>query len=164
MTVSGHASGHPLRSTAFGILLFVAMLATALAMGAALAHLLELPNKVALPSDQYFIVQQSYRGWNRLAYLLVLELATMVAVAVMARHEPAVLWPVVIAILCLLAAQALFWIFTYPANVATENWTMIPADWETLRRRWEYSHAAGAILQTFAMAALIFATIARARG
>jgi hypothetical protein len=35
---------------------FVALLSTALAMGGALAHALELPNKIDLASDQYFML------------------------------------------------------------------------------------------------------------
>ncbi|MEQ1868129.1 MAG: DUF1772 domain-containing protein [Alphaproteobacteria bacterium] len=151
-------------STAYEILFFVALLATALALGAALAHALELPNKIGLPKDEYFIVQKAYLGWNRLVYILVIELASMVAVAAMSRHEPFVLWPVVIAISCLVFAQAVFWIYTYPANAATESWTIAPGNWDALRTQWEYSHAVGAALQILAMSFLIVAALARARG
>ena len=70
---------------------------------------------------------------------------------------------VVRAVLCLTAAQIIFWTYTFPANVATENWTKVPEDWEALRWRWEYSHAAGAVCQILAMCALILAVLARAR-
>lgn len=148
---------------AYEAVFFVALLATALALGGALAHALELPNKIGLPSDEYFIVQKAYRGWNQLAYLLIVQFTSMIGVAVMSRHEPYVLWPAVAAIICLLSAQALFWMYTFPANVATENWTVIPDDWEALRRQWEYSHAAGAAFQILAMSSLIIAALARAR-
>jgi hypothetical protein len=137
------------------------LLVTALALGAALAHLLELPNKINLPEREYFIVQQAYRGWNQLAYLLVIELISMLAIAGLSWHEPRVLWPILAAILCLLCAQAVFWTFTYPANAATDNWTAIPADWDSLHTRWEYSHALGAAFQLMAMSALIVAVLAR---
>lgn len=152
------------RSMIYDVVFFIALLATALALGAALAHALELPNKIDLPKDQYFVVQQAYRGWDHLAYLLLVELLSMIAVAVMSRHDPYVFWAVVAAICCLAAAQALFWIFTYPANAATANWTRAPPNWEALRDRWEYSHAAGAAFQTLAMASLIVAVIGRGRG
>jgi hypothetical protein len=42
---------------------FVALLTSALVLGPALAHLLELPNKIDLPREEYFIVQKAYRGW-----------------------------------------------------------------------------------------------------
>lgn len=45
------------------IVFFVALLSTALALGGALAHLFELPTKMSLPREHYFIVQTIYRGW-----------------------------------------------------------------------------------------------------
>jgi hypothetical protein len=45
------------------IAFFIALMATALALGAALAHALELPNKIVLSRDDYFVVQKAYRGW-----------------------------------------------------------------------------------------------------
>jgi hypothetical protein len=142
---------------------FVAMLATAVALGGALAHVFELPNKIDLPRDEYFIVQKIYRGWNQLAYVLLVQLVSMIALAVLSRRAAYVLWPVVVAILGLLSAQAVFWLYTYPANAATGNWTAIPDNWETLRKQWEYSHALGAAFQLLAMSALILAALAHAR-
>ncbi|WP_200840823.1 hypothetical protein [Geminicoccus flavidas] len=143
------------------VILFIALLATALALGAALAHALELPNKIGLPRDEYFIVQQAYRGWDRLGYLLAVQLLAMILAALLSRHEPRVATLAIVAIASLLAAQAVFWIYTYPANVATENWTRMPDDWEHLRREWEYSHVAGAGFQLLAMCALLVAALVR---
>ena len=41
----------------------LSVLLTALTLGPAMAHLLEAPVKLFLPRDQYFQVQQIYRGW-----------------------------------------------------------------------------------------------------
>ena len=38
-----------------------------------------------------------------------------------------------------------------------------PADWEALRRSWEYSHLAGAAVQLIGLASLILAVVRRAR-
>ena len=142
---------------------FVALLATALALGGALAHVLELPNKIGMSREDYFIVQRVYLGWNCLAYLLLIELAGMLAVIFLYRAQPSVLWPALVALSCLLAAQVVFWVFTFPTNQATSSWSQQPANWETLRWQWEYSHLAGAALQTLAMAALIVAVLRRSR-
>jgi hypothetical protein len=150
-------------SAAYDVVFFIALLSTAVALGGALAHLFELPNKVGLPRDEYFVVQQVYRGWDRLGYVLLVELVSMTAVAIMSRRERPVFWPALFAILFLLAAQAVFWTNTFPANVATRNWTVIPDDWEALRVQWEYSHAVGATCQLLAMSSLIIAVLARAR-
>jgi hypothetical protein len=140
---------------------FIALLATAVALGAAAAHALELPNKVNLPANEYFIVQKAYRGWDRLALLLLIELLAMIAVASLYWSTPAVRWAVLAAIACLASAQLVFWTFTYPANLATKNWTLVPDDWQQLRRNWEYSHAAGALFQLLAMTAMIVAVLSR---
>lgn len=142
---------------------FVALLATALALGGALAHVLELSNKIGMSREDYFIVQRVYLGWNRLAYLLLIELAGMLAVIFFYRAQPSVLWPALIALSCLVAAQFIFWVFTFPTNQATSNWSQQPENWETLRWQWEYSHLAGAAFQTLAMAALIVAVLRRSR-
>ena len=42
---------------------FFNLLFTVFALAPALAHLLELPNKIGLSRDDYLIVQQIYRGW-----------------------------------------------------------------------------------------------------
>ena len=143
------------------ILFFLALLASALAFGAALAHALELPNKIGLSRDDYFIVQKAYAGWDRLAYLLLVQLLSLVGLAVLSWHRPQVLWLVVVTLLCLFAAQAVFWIYTYPANVATQNWTTIPDNWQMLRRQWEYSHLAGALFQLVGLSALMIAALRR---
>jgi hypothetical protein len=143
--------------------MFVALLSTAVALGAALAHLLELPNKIRLPVDEYFIVQGIYRGWNRLGLVLFVQLLSILTLIALSSRKSGVFWSAVLALLCLMGAQALFWLYTFPANVATANWTVVPQDWEQLRRQWEFSHAAGALLQLGAMIALIIASIGRAR-
>src|SRR5262245_39814809 len=42
----------------------LAVVFTALAMSAGMAHLFALPNKINLPAAEYFEVQQIYRGWS----------------------------------------------------------------------------------------------------
>ena len=138
---------------------FIALFATALALGAALAHALELPNKFGLSQAEYFTVQQIYRGWNLLGLLLAVELFGILALVARNRQQPRVLWLLLLALALLVAAQAIFWIFTFPANKATANWTIPPANWEHLRRQWEFSHLAGAVCQGMAMAALIVAAL-----
>jgi hypothetical protein len=49
----------------------------------------------------------------------------------------------------LFTVLVLFFAVPFPANQATANWTQLAADWEVLRRHWEWSHALNAVL-TFA--------------
>lgn len=151
--------GAPRTGLAFEAAFFFALLSTAVALGGALAHLFELPNKIDLDRDAYFTVQQIYRGWNQLAYVLVAQLVSMLALTALSWSSPRLFWPALIALAGLVGAQAVFWVYTYPANVATDQWTSIPQNWETLRDQWEYSHAAGALFQLLAMCALIVAVL-----
>lgn len=146
-----------LRNAAF----FAAIVVTAFALGAALAHALELPNKMQMTREQYFVMQRAYDGWNRLAVVLAAELAAMLALVLLYRREMRVLRPVLAAIGFLLAAQAVFWLWTFPANEATAQWTLQPANWEALRYQWEYSHLAGAGFQLLTLCALVIAVLRR---
>jgi hypothetical protein len=138
-------------------------MATSLALGAALAHAYALPNKIGLDRDAYLTVQGIYQGWNRLALVLLAQLIGILGVAILWRRQPHVLWPALTALVCLISAQVVFWVWTAPANAATDNWTRLPEHWELLRRDWEFSHLAGAGFQLLAMAGLIVAAIGRAR-
>jgi hypothetical protein len=150
-------------SRAANIAFFIALLTSALVLGPALAHLIELPNKIGLSREEYFIVQKLYRGWSQIGWLLGVQIAALLIAAILARAERRVMVFTLLALACVLAAQALFWTFTYPANAATANWTASPDDWEKLRLHWEFSHAAGAAFQVLGLALLIVATLNRGR-
>ncbi|MGZ3341547.1 MAG: DUF1772 domain-containing protein [Reyranella sp.] len=151
-----------LPTRASSIVFFIALLASAAMLGPALAHAFELPAIMKLPRDEYFIVQQVYRGWSNFSLLLVVvQLISLVTTAYLERRERRVLLPTVLAILFVLGAQVLFWAYSHPANVATANWTMPTDDWVGLRRVWEYSSVARAGLQALAMTALIIAVVSR---
>jgi hypothetical protein len=128
---------------------FFAIILTALALVPGGAHLFALPNKIGLAQDPYFIVQSIYRGWALFGIVLFPALAANLAVAVMLRHQRAPFWLALAAFLCIAATLVIFFIWTYPANVATNNWTVVPANWAELRTQWEYSHAVNAVI-TFA--------------
>jgi hypothetical protein len=140
---------------------FVSVLLTAFVMAAAFAHLLELPAKMTLNRADYLTVQQIYRGWALLGIVIYAALASTLMLAVMVRNQRGAWCLVVTAILCMVAAQVVFWAFTYPVNRETSNWTLLPEHWRQLRIRWEFSHAAGAVLQCAALAALVASLVVR---
>ena len=69
-----------------------------------------------------------------------------------------------LAFVCLLGTQVVFWVFTYPMNVASRNWTVMPEPFEAARRQWEYSHAASAMLTFVALIAIAAAVATDERG
>ena len=140
----------------------VAVLLTALALVPAGAHFFALPNKIALPRDAYFTVQQIYRGWALLGVVVFAALISTLVLTFMLRKRQKRFKLALIAFLCIVGTQILFWTFTFPANQQTVNWTVAPADWTALRTQWEYSHAASAVLNVAAFIALI-ASVARPR-
>jgi hypothetical protein len=128
---------------------FLALALSALALVPSGAHLFELPNKINLAAEQYFIVQNIYRGWSLFGIALIGALIANLALALLLRGRGAPFVLALFAFLCIALTLVVFFIWTYPANQATNNWTMIPDNWEQLRRDWEYSHAANAVV-TFA--------------
>lgn len=139
---------------------FLALLFAALALAPAMAHLLELPNKIALGREEYFTVQQIYSGWALLGIVVAGALLSTLALAILDRDERGRFVPALVAFLCIVGTQLVFWTFTQPANRATENWTMIPDNWAALRTQWEYSHAASAALNLVALVAVIRSVLA----
>jgi hypothetical protein len=138
---------------------FLSLFFVALAFAPSAAHLLELPHKIAMPASEYAVVQQIYRGWAALGIVVYAALLATAAYVLVLRsaHQPYAL--AAAALVCLVAAQAVFWLFTYPANQQTQNWTTLPADWSRLRAQWEYSHAAGALCNLGAFVALLWGTV-----
>jgi hypothetical protein len=138
---------------------FLSLVLVALALGPALAHLLELPNKIGLSRDEYLVVQQIYRGWALLGFVVIPALLSTLALAVLVRRRPGEFGPALTAFLALLGSQVVFWTFTFPANQQTANWTILPDNWAALRRQWEYSHAAAAILDLVALLGVIVSVL-----
>ena len=141
---------------------FAAIVLTALALVPAGAHLFEMPNKLALERDAYFTVQQIYRGWALFGIALFGALAANLALGVALWRRSLSAWPAFAAAALILGSLAIFFAWTFPANQATENWTVIPEHWEALRRTWEYAHATNAVL-TFLALCLVAAAAARRR-
>ncbi|WP_316978970.1 hypothetical protein [Shumkonia mesophila] len=139
---------------------FFAFLFVGLSLGPSLAHLLALPNKIDLPEAAYFTAQAIYRGWALLGVVVVGALASTLTLTILVWRQPAAARWAGLAFLGLAGAQALFWIYTFPANRATANWTTVPPGWEALRTQWEYSHAAGAGLNLLALVALVLSVLA----
>ena len=145
---------HPTLS--FGVIVL-----TALVLVPAGAHLAELPHKLNLDRAEYQTVQQIYRGWSLFGVAIFAALAATALLAFRVQRPSTAFTAAVVALLCLIAAQIVFWSVTFPVNQATDNWTVLPGDWSALRVRWEYSHAASACLTMVALCANVIAALQR---
>jgi hypothetical protein len=144
---------------------FIALVFVALALIPAGAHLFEMPNKLVLAPEQYMVVQQIYRGWALFGIVVFGALLATAVHTALVRHQPFAFSLSLAAFLCLAATRVIFWRYTYPANAATNNWTVTPADFESIRRQWEYSHAVNAGLTFVAFCAPVVSTLeSRNRG
>ena len=121
------------------IVQFLAIVLTALALVPSGAHLFALPNKMGLAADQYFIVQNIYRGWSLFGTVLLGALIANTTLMLMVRRKAAAFALALFASLCVAVTLLVFFAWTYPANELTDNWTTIPGNWEQLRHHWEYS-------------------------
>ncbi len=133
---------------------------TALSMGVALCHLLEMPAKLTYdPALWLTLLHTLYPpafGTIGGAAEVGAVVATIVLAVVVRRRRPAFDWTLAGA-LCLLAAHAAFWIWVAPVNatMGAAPPHAPPANWMALRDQWEYTHAARAILQVIALGAFV---------
>ncbi len=132
-----------------------ATILTALALVPGGAHVLELANKMHLEQNQYTAVQQLYRGWALLGIVLIASILANLLSAVVARSQRRPLLFAAAAAVLLGVTLAAFFIWTFPVNQLTDNWTVAPDNWEALRAKWEYSHAANAALTFLALCSAV---------
>jgi hypothetical protein len=131
-----------------------------LAMLAPAAHVLELPNKLALDGPLWLAVQQHlYRGWGPFlgGPAEIGALATSLALALARRKNPKALQPTLLACLCYAGMLGAFNLLNAPVNEAVSGWTetALPADWPDYRLRWEAGHALAAVFSVIAFIALL---------
>jgi len=142
---------------------FLALVLTALALVPGGAHLFAIANKIGLAAEQYFIVQNIYRGWSLFGAVPIAALVANLLLAILQRGRGAAFMLALTASACIALTLVIFFTWTYPANQATNNWTSIPADWEYLRRQWEYSHAANALITFVAFCAVALSVLTARR-
>src|SRR5215831_1951667 len=127
------------------------------------AHFFELANKLSMSQPEYMTVQKIYAGWSFFGIAVIAALLITLIHTFMVRSDRTSFFLSLAAFLCLAATQGIFWMFTYPMNVASNNWTVTPADFESTRRQWEYSHAVNAVLTFVALVTITASVVARKR-
>ena len=140
---------------------FLAIILTALALVPSGAHLAALPNKIAMAQAAYFVAQQIYAGWALFGVVLFGALVANLAHAIMLRRLGRSLGYELASFLLIAANLAIFFVWTFPTNQATNNWTVVPKNWSALRLQWEYSHAASAVVTFAALVCGVIAVLRR---
>ncbi|WP_246647335.1 hypothetical protein [Rhizobium laguerreae] len=138
---------------------FLAVIITGLAFAAPAAHAFALLNKIGMAKADYFIAQQAYTGWWVVGLLLPLALLANIGNAVALRADGTAMMLSVAAAALIALNLVILMVFTQPANAATENWTVQPENWESLRAQWEYSHAVNAAVTLLAFCCATLASL-----
>ena len=144
---------------ALRLIQFLAIMLTALALVPSGAHLAALPNKMAMAQAAYFVAQQIYAGWALFGIVLFGALLANLAHAIVMRKQGRSFGYALASFLLIAASLVIFFVWTFPTNQATNNWTIVPKNWIELRIRWEYSHAANAVVAFAALVCVVIAVL-----
>jgi hypothetical protein len=116
-----------------------------------------------LDRDHYLTVQSIYSGWALLGVVLIGAVLANIFLAVLLRGHTAAMVCALLSAILILSGLGIFFRWTYPANQATSNWTILPDGWRVLRTQWEYSHAANAVLTFIALCSTTESVLLRSR-
>jgi hypothetical protein len=159
----------------FDFLQILAVVLAALTLVPALAHALELPEKMRLAKEAYFAAQTIYYpGFTVAGIAEPLGMIATFGLLVFTPVGSAAFWLTFVALLCLVGTQAVYWLFTHPVNKVWLQGEKLSGagagffslastdiagteDWQHLRDRREYSHVARACLTAISFVALVVA-------
>src|SRR5262249_28013481 len=127
------------------------------------AHFFELASKMSLSPAAYMTVQKIYAGWSLFGIPIITALLLTLIHTFMVRNDRPGFIMSLSAALCLAATLVIFWLFTYPINVLSKNWTFLPEPFEAARRQWEYSHAVNAVLTFIAFVSFTLSVLGQRR-
>jgi hypothetical protein len=147
---------------------FLSLFLSALLAGMLFCHLLELPNKMKLSATTWLTVQQVlYNAFGPVSSVIEpLAIISTGSLLFMLRGRRPAFALTLVALLCLLVHLASWFIVVNPVNSEVNSWTpaTMPARWIAARDRWEYGHAAGAVIALAALGALIAAVLSDSDG
>jgi len=144
---------------ALRLIQFLAIILTALALVPSGAHLAAMPNKMAMAQAAYFVAQQVYAGWAFFGIVLFGALAANLAHAIVLPKVGRSCGYALASFLFIAASLVIFFVWTFPTNQATNNWTVVPENWNELRSQCECSHAANAVVTFAALVCVVIAVL-----
>lgn len=140
---------------------FLSLLFTALIMGSALCHVLEMPLKLAMAGADYMVVQQIYGAFGPVgAVLEPAAILSSAALAFLVRTRRSFI-PAVIGTLALVTALLVWAVVVSPVNAhwAVAGPRTVPPDFASLRARWKWGHTAHAALLLVSFLALVVSVL-----
>ena len=122
---------------ALRLIQFLAIILTALALVPSGARLAALPNKMAMAQAADFVAQKIYAGWALFGVFLFGALAANLVQTIVLRRLGRSFGYALASFLLIAANLAIFFVWTFPTNQATNNWTVVPKNWSAFRIQWE---------------------------
>lgn len=145
----------------------VTLLFASLTVGMAFCHLLEMPAKLHLAAPLWMTLQQHlYGAFGTIgAVIEVSALLLSGGLSFLLRRRNAAFRFALIGTTCFALALAAWAVLIQPVNVEVSGWTTasIPPGWARLRDRWEYGHAARALLMLAGFTALMLSLLVETR-
>jgi hypothetical protein len=156
------------------LLLILALILIAVAMGLPLAHAFEMPGKLRLDQASYGTVQTIYYPGFFVAGVIG-ELGGLIVLAILFFQSPIqteLSWLLIAAFLLLLASDAIYWLFIFPLNRIWHREISLaaPSDaflakfslqaekhWPEARDIWEWAQVARAVLAVLSFIVLAVA-------
>jgi hypothetical protein len=132
------------------------------------AHVLELPNKLALTGALWLAVQQHlYRGWGPIigAPAEIGSLLTSLMMLALRRRDHRTRGLTLLAALAYVGMLTAFFVLNAPVNAAVSRWTAstLSPDWKMYRLWWESGHTIAFVLATIALVALVRGALVETR-
>ena len=145
---------------------FIAVMLAALTLGLGFCHLMQLPARMAW--DQYLWVDSTVGGglyaWFGSVGAMI-DVAAVLALSLLAyfvkEHGRPGYCPALLAALLFALALVLWWVVVYPVNVELATWVNgpVPDDWTRWRARWEWGHAAIALIELCGFGVLVWSVL-----
>jgi hypothetical protein len=143
---------------------FATIVLSALLVTLCFTHLWQLQARMGYDATLWLRtldMHDAFRPTGAGPFVEVGALFTAGVLAFMTRRRYPAFGLTLFAVVVLASSMALWWLLVLPAHDAVMTWTLdaIPADWAVIRTRWEYAHAARAILAFLAFGALVWSII-----
>ncbi|CAN1210137.1 DUF1772 domain-containing protein [Tumidithrix helvetica PCC 7403] len=141
------------------------LMLTSLSLSLSMTHLLELPQRMQFEQQLWVkvtVLENVYRLFGSVGAVFEITaiLTAIVLVFLIRRQGSTLYWTLGGAILLVLAFVS--WIvFIAPMNAEFARWLTnpIPSDWTRYRDRWEYAHAANALIKIIGLGLLIISVL-----
>jgi hypothetical protein len=146
------------------LLRFTNLLLVALTFGLTWCHVVELPGKLRLTGPQWLDVQHNLYVAFGPPFGAPIEVTAILStwwVCWLVRRRHPAAWLTLTAAVCATLGLIAWWLLVAPMNEILNGWTAqtLPADWLSVRNRWETGHALQSLLFGLGFGALAAAVI-----